>query len=292
VPQFFLNKRLIVLLVCIIILVALIGFSLKDRKELTWTEQFVKDMAGLVQHLFHTPAQNVAGFFENIENLKNTYEENKMLKARLDEYVKLETKAKDLEQENKKLRELLNKQESMRDYTLIHATVIGRNPDRWHELITINKGEVHGVKKDMAVVTAKGLIGKIKHASKFTSTVQLLSAGEQTNRISAVIQGDKKVFGLIEGFDVEKGALLLREIPHNAKVEVNQNVITSGLGEVFPSGLVIGKVTEVVPDEYGLTKKAYIKPAADFYDIDHVMVVERSMISPPAFTEEDKEERK
>jgi rod shape-determining protein MreC len=292
VPQFFLNKRLIVLLVCIIILVALIGFSLKDRKELTWTEQFVKDTAGLVQSLFHTPAQNVAGFFENIENLKNTYEENKMLKARLDEYVKLETKAKDLEEENKKLRELLNKQESMRDYTLIHATVIGRNPDRWHELITINKGEVHGVKKDMAVMTAKGLIGKIKHTSKFTSTVQLLSADEQTNRISAVIQGNNKVFGLIEGFDVEKGALLLRDIPHDAKVEVNQNVITSGLGEIFPAGLPIGKVTEVVPDDYGLTKKAYIKPAADFYDIDHVMVVERSMTSPPAITEEDGEERK
>ena len=79
-PHFFLNKRLILLLVSIIILVALIGFSLKDRQSLTWSEQFVKDSVGWVQSIFHQPAQYVAGFFENVQDIKNTYEENKILK--------------------------------------------------------------------------------------------------------------------------------------------------------------------------------------------------------------------
>ncbi|MEK1828291.1 hypothetical protein AAAC51_01840 [Priestia megaterium] len=100
-PQFFLNKRLVILLVSIIVLVALIGFSLNGRKNVTWPEQFVKDTVGLVQATFNEPAQFVAGFFQNVGDLKRTYEENEVLKARLDERMQLETKANALQQENK-----------------------------------------------------------------------------------------------------------------------------------------------------------------------------------------------
>jgi rod shape-determining protein MreC len=276
-PQFFLNKRLILLLVSMIILVALIGFSLKDRKELTWPEQFVKDTTGFVQLFFHKPAQIVAGFFENINDIRNTYKENKLLKERLDEYVSLEAQVQTLKKENEKLRALLDKKESLRDFIPIQATVIGRNPDRWQETIIVNKGEQQGVKKDMAVITPEGLVGKVQHASQFTSTVQLLSALDQNNRISAYVQGKENVFGLIEGYDEKRRELLLKEIPFDAKVEKNQKVLTSGLGGIFPKGLVIGEVTKVEPDQYGLTKIVYVKPAANFYDIDDVIIVKRKI---------------
>ena len=96
-PQFFLNKRLIVLLVSIILLVALIGISLKERNSLTWPEQFVKDTVGVVERVFQKPAKYVAGFFENVEDVKRTYEENKELKAKLDNYAGLSGKVKQLE---------------------------------------------------------------------------------------------------------------------------------------------------------------------------------------------------
>lgn len=99
-PQFFLNKRLILLLVSMIVLVALIGFSLKDR-QLTWPEQFLKDTTGFVQLIFHKPAQLVAGFFENINDIKNTYKENKLLKERLEEYVTLEAQVQTLKKKMK-----------------------------------------------------------------------------------------------------------------------------------------------------------------------------------------------
>ena len=102
-PQFFLNKRLILLLVSIIILVALIGFSLNDRNELTWSEQFLKDTTGFVQLIFHKPAQLVAGFFENVNDIRNTYKENKLLKERLEEYVSLEAQVQTLKKENESL---------------------------------------------------------------------------------------------------------------------------------------------------------------------------------------------
>ena len=287
-PQFFLNKRLILLLVSIIILVALIGFSLKDRNELTWSEQFLKDTTGFVQLIFHKPAQLVAGFFENVNDIRNTYKENKLLKERLEEYVSLEAQVQTLKKENERLRALLNKKESLRDFVPIQATVIGRNPDRWRETVIVNKGQQHGVKKDMAVITPEGLVGKVQHAAQFTSTIQLLSASDQKNRISAYVQGKENVFGLIEGYDEKRRALLLKEIPFDAKIKKKQKVLTSGLGGIFPKGLVIGEVMEVVPDQYGLTKMVYVKPAANFYDIDDVIIVKRKIDE----TFEEREEAK
>lgn len=279
-PQFFMNKRLIILLVSIIILVALIGFSLRDREKLTWPEQFIKDTAGWVQTLVSRPAHHIAGFFENLEDLQNTYKENKELKAKLDTMAKLEYDVQTLKNDNEKLREILDKKDSLNEYGVKQATVIGRNPERWHEQLIINKGTSDGIEANMAVMTANGLIGKVKTSQQYTSTIQLLSSMDPTNRISAEVLSKNKVKGLIEGYDKDKELLLLKEIPYDAKVVKGEKVSTSGLGGVFPSGLPIGKVVEVVPDEYGLTQTAYIKPAAKFYDIEYVMVIERKIAKP------------
>ncbi|EPZ39693.1 rod shape-determining protein MreC [Anoxybacillus ayderensis] len=276
-PKFFLNKRLIILLVSIMILVALIGFSVKERNELTWMEKFVKDTVVFMQSIVHKPAQLVAGFFENVNDLRHTYEENKRLKEHLEQYVLLQSEVESLKKENERLRELLDKKESLRDFVAIQATVIGRNPDRWEETLIVNKGSQHGVKKNMAVITPQGLIGKVRSVSPFSATVQLLSAKDRQNRISAFIQADENVFGLIEGYDEEREALLLKRIPYDAKIKKGQRVFTSGLGGIFPKGLFIGEVEEVVADEYGLTQIAYIKPAANFYDIDDVIIVKRKI---------------
>jgi rod shape-determining protein MreC len=289
-PQFFLNKRLIILLVSIIILVALIGFSINDRDKLTLPEQFLRDSMGWVVGIFHYPANEMKGFFQNVNDLKNTYKENEELKAKLEEYVELSVKAKSLETENKELRDLLGKTESIRDYTPIQATVIARNPDRWHEILTLNRGSNHGVEINMAVITSEGLIGKVQYVSPFTSTVQLLSAPARTNRISAIIQGKDKTLGVIEGYDDVREALLFRRIPYDADIQEGDMVISSGLGGVFPQELVIGSVLEVFPAEDGLTKTAYVEPAANLYDINHVIVVDRSMVSEDDLVEEEEVE--
>ncbi|WP_316571863.1 rod shape-determining protein MreC [Neobacillus sp. YIM B06451] len=290
-PQLFLNKRLIILLVSIILLVALIGFSLREREKLSWPEQFVKDSTGWVQSLISRPVQYVAGFFENVGDLQDTYNENKELKSRVEDMVRLESEVYKLKEENEELRKILGKKESLRDSETIHAAVIGRNPDRWNEIIIINKGTSDKVGKNMAVITAEGLIGKIKSANDFTSTVQLLSAMDPKNRISVVTQGKSEVFGFVEGYDEEKKLLKVKKIPYEAKVEKGQTVITSGLGGVFPAGLLVGEVVEVEPDQYGLNQIALVKPGANFYDISDVIVVKRLMTEPnKADMVDDKEE--
>ncbi|GKU81435.1 rod shape-determining protein MreC [Niallia sp. NCCP-28] len=292
-PQFFMNKRLIILLVSIIILVALIGFSIRSRDKLTWPEQFIKDTSGWVQTLVSRPAHYVAGFIDNVRDLQSTYEENKELKSKLEELGKLEYQVQGLQKENATLHETLEEKENLSSYNPMNATVIRRNPDRWRELLTINKGSSNGVKKNMAVMTASGLIGKVKSVSTGTATVQLLSSEDPTNRISAVIQEDSKkkgdkVFGLIVDYDKESKYLIMEstEDSKKAKIKKGQLVTTSGLGGVFPEGLPVGKVVKVEPDKDGLTNNIFIQPAADFYDIEHVIIIKRTATQPDDIEEE------
>ncbi|WP_026558604.1 rod shape-determining protein MreC [Bacillus sp. J37] len=315
-PQFFLNKRLILLLVSVIVLVSLIGFSLKDDRQLSWPEQFLQDTVSVFQSIFHKPATYVSNVFGNIKDLKNTYEENELLKSRLDEYMQLEADLQDYKVENEKLKIELGEVSDLRKYNPIYSAVIGRNPDKWYDYISIDKGEQDGVEPNMAVVTAQGLIGKVKSTSQFSSTVQLLSATDLKNRISAEVQpaevkeneeenkdenkdenkettkSNETVTGLIEGYDKEKGALLLRKIESDVKLVEGQKVITSGKGGVFPRGILIGEIMEVEPDSYGLEQMAYIKPTADFYDVDRVWVADRVASSEDpvdALAEEEEE---
>ncbi|WP_432358395.1 rod shape-determining protein MreC [Sporosarcina sp. UB5] len=276
-PRFFSNKRLILLLVGVIVLVALISFSLKDRQNATLPEQIVKDVVGFGQSLFSKPAHYITGTLDKIDGILNTYEENKHLKARLKEYASTQAELSDVKADNKKLREIIGKQTSLRDYEPIQATVISRNPDQWEEKIIIDQGSVEGVELNMAVITANGLVGKVVLVTPFTSTVELLSTENRNFRVAAVIPGEEAIFGLIEGYDPTRGELIMKRIDSNFDVKEGQKVESSGLGGIFPKGLLIGEVTEVSTDDYGLTKLAYIRPAADFSMLDHVMVVKRTL---------------
>jgi len=275
-PQFFLNKRLIVLLISVILLVAMIGFSIRERDRISKPEQFVRDIVGFGQTIIAKPANAMAVFFDNINDLKNTYTENKKLKSHLEQLTSLEAQNHELKKENEELKSIIKEKNSLGDSESIQAQVIARNPDSWYEQVVIDKGEVNGVEKNMAVVTSGGFIGKVTQVDKFYSTVELLSSPDETNRISAKVQGAKKdAYGLIEGYDKKTKMLLLKQLDFNIKIKKGDHVVTSGLSGMFPSGLVIGDVEKIVPDENGLTQTAYVKPEANFYDVREVLVINR-----------------
>ena len=276
-PQFFSNKRLILLLVGMIFLVALISFSLRDRNHASVPEQLIKDVVGFGQSIFSKPTQYVTGVFNNVESLLNTYDENKRLKARLEDYATLQADVNDLEIENNELRKIIDKKENLRAFNPIQSTVIARNPDQWEEKIIIDRGKIHGVKVNMAVMTSQGLIGKVILTTPYTSTVELLSTQNPNYRVSAVISDKEEVFGLIEGYDEKRKELILKRIDSEFEVKKGQKVTTSGLGGIFPKGILIGEVTEVTTDDYGLTKLAYVKPAANFSILDHVIISKRNI---------------
>lgn len=271
------NKKLIILLVSVIFLVALIGFSLRDRHNATLPEKLIKDTVGFAQSLVAKPTNYITGIFSNIDSLMNTYDENQRLKMRLEDFAILQAEVSTLKAENASLRDLAKVEESLRDFDPIQATVIARNPDQWEEKIILNKGTAHGVEKNMAVMTSRGLIGKIVIATPYTSEVELLYTNNENYRVSAIVFGEnnEEIHGLIEGYDAERNELLLKRIDSKIQLNVGGKVVSSGLGGIFPKGMLIGEITEVTTNDFGLTKMAYVKPAADFSMLENVIIAKR-----------------
>ncbi|AXF55786.1 rod shape-determining protein MreC [Salicibibacter kimchii] len=289
-PQFFSNKRLILLMVSIIVLVILVGLTLNEREEVTWPEQFINDTVGVVQSAFQRPANFLSGIYDDVVNVVNLYDENERLKAQMNDYAFLSSEVEGLREENASLQEAQEMEESLSDYSSLTALVIERQPDRWTETIGINRGSQHGVENDMAVITSGGLVGRIQNTGMFTSQVQLLSDGERMNRISAkvAIEDDDPVYGFIEGWDEEEDAFILSKIEVETEIEEGQEVSTSGLGGLgFPADVPIGEVIGVETDEYGLTVNAFVEPAADYHNIQHVMVLDRNSSALEDFEEEE-----
>lgn len=278
--SFFRRKSLFIILIGLILLVSLIGYSLSNEDNPSKLEVFVSDSIGVLQNVISQPITYVIDFFRNIEDIKNTYDENKVLREKISEYKTIMYDLQQVEKENKELRETLDLIESSRDYNSILATVIARSPEKWIEQVIINRGSQHGIEKNMAVITADGMIGKIKSTSLTTSSVQLISSFDQLHRVSAniVLENGKEIFGLIEGYDSEKEMLIFRIIEDTKeKFKEDERVFSSNLGGHFPSGLLIGTIDEVVPDQYDLTRIAYVKPAANLKDIKEVIVVDRKL---------------
>src|SRR5699024_12828529 len=105
----------------------------------------------------------------------------------------------DKEKENEELRKSIDVEESNRDYESIHGNVIARSPERWMDQVTIDQGSTRGVKKDMAVITGEGMIGKVQSVCASTAKVKLITGFDQLNRVSATcsFKVDKDNVGVI-----------------------------------------------------------------------------------------------
>lgn len=276
------NKRLFVLLAAIMFFIAVMGFSLSVRGGATWPEKFAADTVAFGQSIVYKPVRYVAGFFEDLRRLKTLYEENEALRLTLTQYARDTARLNDLEAQNERLKEMLQfteRQKRSNQYVYRIAEVIAESPDRYNRVIKINLGERDGIKPDMAVMTVDGLIGRIVRVSPFTSNVQLITDlnGEEgsVKGISATIQGrESESFGMIENFDEEQGTLLMTKIDQSDEMKEGDIVVTSGLGELFPQGIVIGTVIDRRVGDFGLTHTATVDPAAQFSRLREVFVVE------------------
>lgn len=284
------NKKLLMLLLALVFFVALMGLTLGKRERLTWPETVIKDTVSWTQGWFYKPARYIAGFFEDIQHLKNTYEENKILRMTLSQYARDTMRLNMLESQNKNLKEVLNfteRQKAADNYRYRVAEIVSMSTDPYSNAVNINLGAKDNIRENMAVMSTNGLIGRISRVSNFYSSVQLLvdmqpagagtgSAERQLEKgIAATIKGkENTIFGTIEYFDSEKQLLVMTRISSD-QVEEGDVVITSGLGQVFPKGIEIGKVVDKKVGEFGITYNAMIEPkAADFRHLREVLVVE------------------
>ncbi|PTE68322.1 rod shape-determining protein MreC [Staphylococcus devriesei] len=261
--KFFKNNKLIVVLCAIIVFIALIGLSLRSQTQ-SPPEQYVGDSVSFGQRVVSYPVNFVTGAINNLFS-SNKATDNKKIKQ-------LEAKNEKLEAENKSLKKELDMTDASK-YDAISGAVIARNPDQWMNTVIIDKGKKNGIRDNMAVMTADGLIGRVTKVNQFSSQVDLLSTNTRTGKLSVNIEHDSNnVFGLIDRYDNKNQELIISNINNKDKLSKGDKVVTSGLADQLPSDLYIGEVTKVENDEYGLAKEVRVKTGANLSDINHVYV--------------------
>ena len=175
--------------------------------------------------------------------------------------------------ENLRLRELLHFKEQFNHRT-VGARVISRDTSNWWKSVQIDRGAQDGVRENMAVVNADGLVGKVVSATANEARVLLLV--DPNCKASAMLQSGRE-HGVVSGAEdafAREPRCIMTYVDRNAQIKSGEAVVTSGLGGVFPKGVVIGTVTRVrLNPETGMYQDVEIKPAVDFHKLEEVLVI-------------------
>lgn len=273
-----LDKRylLIIIIVMIAILLVILAISLKKERNLNPVEKAIKDVGTFVVKIAKSPFDFIGGQFKEAKEKDEIYKKYKELKEKSDSIDSVIAANENLESEIKKLKETLKLNTALSDQVLLNATVIHRNIGYYYEEITIDKGSKDGIEKDMAVITPKGLVGRTSKVSNHSCTVKLLANDNMSNKVSVKIKtNDDYVYGLISKYDSKKNTYTVEGISQNIEIPNDADVVTTGMGNVFPSGLLVGKVTRTTSDNFELSKVLEVKSAVDYNEIDYVTIVKR-----------------
>ncbi|UUX34031.1 rod shape-determining protein MreC [Fundicoccus culcitae] len=270
------NKKLIGLLLSGIVIASLVTYTMLNGSSNILTSA-VNDTAAWAGRIFSEPVNMVVRFVNSVDDLINTFEENQQLKEKIDQVYNLQVRVADLEAQNESMSQQLQLEESLSDYTVVNATVIGRNPDQWMETLTINVGSNDGVGENMSVMAGNGLIGRIIEVNLTSSKVLLLTS-DQSNagKVAASIQHENgSSNGIVSSYDHRNNHLIMTQVDPEAVISPGDMVITSGLGGVTPSTLFIGEVASAQMDDYGLFQVVRIIPAGEMTDIRFVTVIQK-----------------
>ena len=272
------DKKYIVLIILILItlFLAFLFSVIKSDRNLTPVEQMVKDTFTAVSKTVYKPINLIKDKINQDRDKSNLYEKYQEQQEKIANVDNLQAKQADLEKQLNEMKKLLELNNTSAEYEYLNATVVNRNVGYWYNTITIDKGKNSGVEKDMVVMVADGLIGKITKVTNFTSTVKLLTNNDSTMPLSVKINiGDKYIFGILNGYDSETKHLIVEGISGNDKIPIDSEVVTTGLSDNSPSGVLIGKVESVKTDNFGLAKIVEVSSKVNFDDINYVTILKR-----------------
>ncbi len=238
----------------------------------------IANLVGVVTSPFRSAGASVADWFERSVERKYQTEQLETEVERLrQELVKMEANAREGEQaieENKNLRALLGLREKRRDLSDFESAYITAHTlSNWESSFTISKGTQHGVEVNQCVIDAYGnLVGVVSDTGLNWATVTTLvdtnlDMGGMVARtdVAAILEGD---FSLME-----QGRLKLSYLPEGTELLAGDEVVTSGRGGVYPSGIVVGTVESVQNDPSGMTRYAVVVPKTDLNGLKQVFVI-------------------
>jgi rod shape-determining protein MreC len=189
------------------------------------------------------------------------------LQAKNDLLIKKINDVREAFEENKRLTELLSFKKNT-GYKVIAGRVIGRDPSNWSSVIIIDRGSSSGIKKGDVSINFLGLVGRVAEVNNSTCKIMLIndpalsvSAVNQRSRQEALVCGSMG------------GSLIMKYLPKDSDIKIQDVVITSGLTQNYPKGLLIGTVEDIAEDFSSLSRYAVIKPAVRLSDLEEVLVI-------------------
>lgn len=272
------NEKYVIIgiIVSIIIIFVILSLTLKSNRKLSPIESFFKDALVYTEKVILYPFNYIANKVDGYKDLKKVKKENDILESSIDRIESIETENIELRRQIDELKKELDINYTLTDYEYLNASVVTRNVGFWYNTFTISKGSYSGIKKDMVVINSKGLVGRVVKTSTFTSEVRLITTGDTNNKISVHISnGSYNLYGLINKYNASGNYLEVEGISNTKEVNIGDKVYTSGLGGIFPSGILIGTVNEITTDSYDLAKIIKVTPSVDFSDINYVSVLKR-----------------
>ena len=267
---------IVIFFLCILLFLGLLIYLVRDERKASSVEQILQDSILFVQKIVSAPIHFVTDKITEAKEKNNIYEKYKELQNRVVQVETVEAKNKELESELQEMKALLELNQTLTESTFITASVITRNIDGWYQTITIDKGAQHGIAENMAVVTGRGMIGEVIQVNNFSSTVKLLTSVDENHKISVKIEGNEGyIYGLLFEYETGSQVYKIEGIAENTEIKEGANVVTTGLGNTYPSGILVGTVTQVKTDHFDLARTILVKPSVDFDEIRYVTVLKK-----------------
>jgi rod shape-determining protein MreC len=269
-------RKFIIPILIFLLALSLISANLHSRENMSFFESLVVGITSPVQKAVWGVIGGIGSIWRGYFYLVGIEKENQALKRELQELKLQVNRYREADLANQRLRALLNFKKSIAT-PLLPAQLVAFDPSGWFQTILIDKGRNDGVVRDMAVVSAEGLVGRVIGVSNHHAKVLLILDGNSA--VDGYIQRSR-ARGVLVGLGME--LCLLKYVQRNEDVQVGDKVISSGMGGVFPKGLLVGTVQEVVRGSSGLFQRVEVKPAVNFGRLEEVLVVIQSPPEEPA----------
>ena len=259
------RRGLLVLLVLIVVVIFLLPRQ---------TENLLNQFGSPATQLIAVPLQALASMDRGIREvwnryiaLQGVYEQNLALSEEVQQLKGQMTQLREQIIVSEQLSQLLAFQQVSPMQT-VDARVIGRNATNWYRALIVDKGEQHGIEKNMGVVTHAGVVGRVVKTHPTVAIVLLLT--DSNVAVPAMIQRGRDE-GIVQG--TAQGIIKMKYLPPLSPVQTGDNVVTSGLTGDFPRGVQIGQIRQVEKEDADLFQSVEIQPVVDFSKVEGVLVI-------------------
>ncbi len=269
--RIFKSKLFLLILATVIILIG-IGISAGRGGRNGWAGSLINTAFSPFQKFFTFAGQRIESGLTFLKDIKAVKEENERLRKQVEQLTKENATLKSYEDKIQELRKALNLKDRFSDYDAIGANIIATDMGNWFNVFIIDRGSRDGIRVNYPVISGNGLVGYVVSADPFTSKIVAITDMDSTVYGRIIKTGDLvRVRGDLSLKD--QGLCVMDHIDTNVDVAYGDIIETSGLGGIYPKGIVIGKVRQVVQSENDLYRYAIIEPAVDFKKLEEVVVL-------------------